>query len=153
MTDQNKENTHFHNQERRGSQFLPSRMNSKIFVQKQGHFSSHSRAHLEHPEGVEDFPTPVILGVRLIFWVHISTLSKLLILVIGIFSTFVLHGYCQEWIFTNKQFKEVGWFLSGVQFLFYFLFASIEATLTKKREDIPSMLRQLEQEKHYRVNF
>jgi len=77
----------------------------------------------EHP--------PKILGISIPGWHKLNEVLQFFILALGILIFYLLYGYTQEWIYTNPVFKQFGWYLTGVQFVYYAIFAIFEQTVQK----------------------
>jgi len=76
----------------------------------------------------------IIFGKDISSW---NRSAQFLFCVCGVFTFYLLYGYYQELIFNIPGFKPFGWYLTLVQFAFYFLFALFETVVilrdTKRR--------------------
>lgn len=79
----------------------------------------------------ENDAAPKILGITIPRWHKFNQVLQFLILALGIIIFYVLYGYTQEWIYTNPLFKSFGWFLTGIQFVYYAIFAILEQSIYK----------------------
>lgn len=85
---------------------------------------------------------PTILGFK--FLGKFSSSIQLLICTSGILIFFLIYGYTQEYIFSNKGFKNFGWYLTFIQFLLYALLAYLENVFTNSVQNHSSNINMIE---------